>query len=172
MSYTNHFKNEVVDRYKTAPTARALLQRMGSLEDKHFGEKSPEITVTQHRIAEIDECSDWGESYTQAPWFILHHARNASDELGRIINNWMSPVCTHGLRDLHNEATDSVKSIRRRIDPTLYGIEKELDPCRAARAAYDELEDKSLQAINVVFDPATTAHMPKDGLHNPPRCAS
>lgn len=164
MAYTHQFDQAVVERYRTAPTVRSVLHRMGSLEEKSFGEKPVHMTVAQYRIAEMEHCSDWGESFTEAPWFILHHARNASDELGRTINNWTSPVCTNGLRGLHKEATNSVKNIRRRIDPTLYGIEKELDPCKVARTAYDALEGKASQAINDLFTSAITAHVQQSKL--------
>lgn len=164
MSYTHQFDQAHVDRYREAATVRSVLHRMGGLDEKSSGDKPPHKTITEYRIAEMDHCCDWGESYTDAPWLILHHARNASDELGRTINNWMSPVCTSGLKGLGKEATNSVKNIRGRIDPTLYGIEKELDPHKAARAAYDALEEKALQAINDLFNPANTTHIPKSKL--------
>ena len=161
MSFTSLFDHTHVNRYKKAPTVRAVLQRMNSLKEKPFGDKPPDITTSQHRIAEIEDCGDWGETHTLAPWFILHHARNASDELGRILDNWTNPVCMHGLKALDKEAINSVRSIRRRIDPTLYGIEKELDPRRAARAAYDALESKVFDAVYDLFNPINTAHVSK-----------
>ena len=164
VAYAQQFDQAVVERYRAAPAVRSVLHRMGSLEEKSIGEKPVHMTAAQYRIAEMDHRCDWGECSTEAPWLILHHAQNACDELDRTINNWKNPDCMRGLRGLPKEAANSVKSIRRRIDPTLYGIEKELDPQQAARAAYDALEGKALQSINDLFNPANTAYLPKSKL--------
>ncbi len=164
MAYTHHFDQAVVERYKTAPTVRSVLHRMGSIKEVLLGNKPMNISTKQYRILEMDQRCDWGESYTEAPWLILHHARNASDQLERTINNWENPVCTKSMIGIHPKAIQSVDSIRERIDPTLHGIEKELDSCHAARTAYDAIERKALLAITNLFDSDQTACMPKSRL--------
>lgn len=164
MAYTHHFDQAVVERYKTAPTVRSVLHRMSSIKEVLLGNKPMNISTKQYRILEMDQRCDWGESYTEAPWLILHHARNASDQLERTINNWENPVCTKSMIGIHPKAIQSVDSIRERIDPTLYGIEKELDSCHAARTAYDAIERKALLAITNLFDSDQTACMPKSRL--------
>ncbi|MFM2029144.1 MAG: hypothetical protein RL517_335 [Pseudomonadota bacterium] len=164
MAYTHHFDQAVVARYRTAPTVRTVLHRMGSIQEKSIGFKPSNISTTQHRILEMDQRCDWGESYTEAPWLILHHARNASDQLERTINNWQNPVCTKSMIGIHPKAIQSVDSIRERIDPTLHGIEKELDSCHAARTAYDAIERKALLSITNLFDSDKNAWLPKSKL--------
>ena len=161
MAYTHHFDQAVVARYRTAPTVRTVLHRMGSIQEKSIGFKPPNMSTTQHRILEMDQCCDWGESHTNAPWLILHHARNASDHIEGTIRNWKNPICTNDLKGLHKEANNSIKNIRERIDPTLHGIEKELDSCHAARTAYDAIERKALLSITNLFDSDKNTCLPK-----------
>ncbi len=163
MNYTDEFDQAVIDRYKAAPAVRQVAVRMGQTE-KSIELKSAGMSITQHRIAEMDYRCDWGEVYTEAPEMILHHSKNAVDLIDSAVRIWCFPAATSGLRNLHNEAINSIKTIRQRIDPALYGIERELDPCKAARNAYDAIENKALRAFRNLFDSANTVQIPPSKL--------
>lgn len=162
MTYTHSFIQDHVERYRTAPIARAVVSRMGGLPASYPNFSPAHVAGMKcipRGILEIQECSDWGESYTDAPRYIQNHARGACERIEYHCNNWYSN--TQGLRNPDAFAVRQIKGLRERIDPALYGIEKELDPTGSARAAYEAIENKAIDAINALFDPANPAAIPK-----------
>jgi len=137
---------------------------MHALENRPIGFKPKHMTVAQYRIAEMDLDGDFGTAYTKAPFYITHHSSCALERADQVVRCWSNPNNLKGRANLHKTSVEVVKAFRERIDPVLYGLEKELDPNRAARTAYEAIEDNAFAAINRLFLPATTASVPRSRL--------
>lgn len=144
------FDPEVAATYKTAEVTRSVVSKMGGLEsdgDFPLCDPSRSSDIGERRILEIEQQSDFGTSYTNAPWFIHHHTTKAITVLNSHVDHW-DFLSRYLVRiNAFDEAEGFIRGSRSRVNPALYAIERELDPTGGARASYDHFEVRWVEKI-------------------------
>lgn len=132
----------VLKNYKTSLTVRRVIASMGGLKVKEFPmyEKSKSGSIAQHRINEIEELADFGTAYCGAVWYIKHHTIQAIEALNSHITQWEVIASHLGRIDPFERTQKLIKTSRDRLEPVFYACEKELDPTRSVRCAYEQIE--------------------------------
>ncbi len=145
------FDPEVAATYKTAEVTRSVVSKMGGLEsdgDFPLYDPSRSSDIGERRILEIEQQSDFGTSYTNAPWFINHHTTEAINALNSHIDCWDFMSQHLGRINPFDRAKEFMSVCRNeRVNPALYAIERELDPTGGARASYDRFEARWVEKI-------------------------
>lgn len=155
--------HETAKRYKSAPTVRDVIQRMGGINEidwqKAYEAKYPpkQRNVRNQRIFEADKRVELGSPYTEAPFLINHHLNNARSTGISVINQIFQEVRMSlpggtKIKSMHNRLRSIPKWLRDRVDPAMYIASKEVDPEGVFAAEYDRLQHNFEAVIDYVFN--------------------
>lgn len=136
----------VHERYKTAPTVRAVAQRLHRLLEKPIIDYIPTHGITYHRMREIDVLVEAGAVDTDAPRLIAHHINVGVSGARSHLDNWDSMIYIQGPgRTAYKYATAWISStLDPRILPAMYAAKLEIDPHGIHECEYLQFRDEYL----------------------------
>lgn len=155
--------HETAKRYKSAPTVRDVIQRIGGLEEidwqMAYEKKYPlnRRNVRNQRIFEADHRVEIGSPYTEAPFLTDHHLKNARSTGSSCIHQIFQeprmnlPGGTK-IKSLHKRVRSIPEGLRDRVDPAMHIARKEIDPEGVFVAEYDRLQVSHEVAIDNVIN--------------------
>lgn len=160
---TTKLNHEVAKRYKTAPTVRDVVRKMGGLHEpdwqNDYEAKYPpkQRNVRNQRIFESDYRVEIGSPYTEAPFLTDHHLKNAASTGSSWVEQWFCEINMNlpggiKIQSLHKRVRSIPEWLRDRVDPAMHIARKEIDPEGVFAAEYRKLQAAFEADIDAVIN--------------------